>query len=190
MQQVLGAAGTLGSLVLVGVTIWYAWQTQQMVREMRDARVATVRPSLHLDLGGFTGAASVDIENLGVGPAVDVSVDLVVASPQGELERRRWTTPLMRSGDRKTMLMPNKDGVFGRPAPVKEWADMGAVIRMSGVCRDLDSREHAVDDILDFSAHSDRGPEGNWEGVEERLPKNVERIAKELERIGDGLNRS
>jgi hypothetical protein len=41
MRQALANARLVSSLVLVGVTIWYAWQTQQMVREMRNARATT-----------------------------------------------------------------------------------------------------------------------------------------------------
>jgi len=189
MGQVLGTAAAIGSLALVGVTVWYAWQTQQMVREMRNSRIAAIRPSLRLDLGGFSTAASIEVENLGVGPAVDVSVDLIVLVGGDEIERQHWSVPLLRSGERRTMLMPNKDGNLGNFAPVQYWAERDSRILMTGSCLDLDGREHRIDDDFSFAVHSSRGPEGSWEGVEDRLPKNVEKIAKELESIRRRLER-
>jgi hypothetical protein len=49
VQNVLSAAGLLGSVSLVGITARYALQTQQMVREMRAGRLAGVRPDVRLD---------------------------------------------------------------------------------------------------------------------------------------------
>lgn len=189
MSESLTSAAAAGSLVLVAVTIWYAWQTQQMVREMRRGRVEAVRPCLRLDLGGVYGASTLEIANLGVGPAVDVSVELVVFFDGDETQREGWTTPLLRSGDSRTMLMPNKDGVEGSFAPAQYWADHDTRIQMAGRCRDLDGRIHKIEDSLSFASHATRGVEGSWAGVEDRLPTNVEKLAKELAAIRKALER-
>jgi hypothetical protein len=190
LGNLLGTTTAIGSLVLVAVTVWYAWQTQQMVREMRHARVASLRPALRLDLGPFPRAASIEIENVGVGPATDVSVDIIVIASGVELEREHWSVPLLKSGDRRTMLMPNKDASKASFAPVEYWAERDTRICLAGTCRDLDGREHPIDDVFSFAVHATRSPEGSWEGVEDRVPKNIEAIAKELERIRRQLERA
>lgn len=180
MQQVLNMATAFGSLVLVAVTIWYAWQTQHMVREMREARVASLRPSVQLDLGVIGGTAYVEVVNVGVGPATDISATLVVETDEGELESHNWTRALLRSGESQTMLVPRGSGGLMDLSTLKK---MGVRTRMTGTCLDLDGREHVIDDTLSFAILGDRSPEGEWEGVDDRWPKNVEKIAKELEGI-------
>lgn len=184
MQQVLNMASVFGSLVLVGVTIWYAWQTQQMVREMREARVASLRPSVCLNLGRVGSVGYVEVENLGVGPATDISATLVVETTDGVFQSEGWTRALLRSGESQTMLVPRGPGGFLKLTKLKE---LGAQVRITGTCLDLDGRIHAIDDSLSFAVLGDRSPEGEWERVADRLPKNVEKIADELERIGDLL---
>jgi hypothetical protein len=43
-----GFAIVVLTFVLVAVTVWYAWQTRRMVREMRDSRELSVLPHLAL----------------------------------------------------------------------------------------------------------------------------------------------
>lgn len=181
MQQTLGTASLLGSLVLVVVTVWYAWQTQQMVREMRHARIAALRPCIRLDLGLIGATAYLNVENVGVGPAANVTATIAVKTEHGEHESHIWTKALLRSGESQTLLMPRRpDGSLMTLSSLKE---LGAEATIHGSCLDLDGRAHDVHDTLSFSILGDRDPEGSWEGVVDRWPKNVEKIAKELEQI-------
>jgi hypothetical protein len=177
MQQALVTTSIIGSLVLVAVTTWYAWQTQQMVREMRAARAASVRPAIRLDLGLVGGTAYVEVENVGAGPALNIEADLTVSTDEGEVEHHHWTRALLRISESQTMLVPNDFKLLS------ELKDLGATVAINGTCQDLDDREHPISDTLSFVTLGDRSPEGEWTGVEDRVPKNVEAIAKELKEI-------
>jgi len=188
MEQALGIASIIGSLILIGITTWYAWQTQQMVREMRQARIETLRPSVILDLGVVGGTAYLSTENVGVGPAKDISVTITVYTDDEELESHTWTRALFRSGESQTLLVPA--GPTKSLMGLSELKEMGAQATMKGTCLDLDGRTHNINDTLSFAELGDRSPEGEWESVDSRWPKNVEKMAKELEGIHSFLKNS
>ncbi len=181
MSQALAFVSIIGSLVLVAVTTWYAWQTQQMVREMRAARAATLRPFVRLDLGLVGGVAYLKVENVGVGPATDIDVTLTVDTDEKQLESHHWRRALLRSGESQTLLVPG--GQSGTLMDLSELKAIGARARMSGTCRDLDGHTHVVNQDLSFVELGERSPEGSWEGVDDRVPKNIEKIAKAIDGI-------
>lgn len=182
--SLLVTASLIGGLALVAVTIWYAWQTQQMVREMRETRIASVRPSVRLDLHVVGGVANVEVANVGPGAAIGIDASLVVEADENQLESHQWTRALLGSGDTQTMLVPRGPGHLMKLSELKE---LGARTRITGRCFDVDGREIAIDDSLSFAKLGDRSPEGEWKGVTERLPENVEKMAKELEGIRSAI---
>ncbi len=184
MDALWSKASVVGSFVLLFVTIWYAWQTQQMVREMRVARTASVRPSVHLDLGVVGGLGYLQVENVGVGPAVDVVLGVHVRSKDGLDQTAHVTAPILRSGQSKTLLLPTrKTGGF---MPIATLISSGVAATMEGQCTDLDGRMHSINDSLDFS-RVDRSHEGRWETENDRWPRNLEAISKELATIRELL---
>jgi hypothetical protein len=147
---------------------------------MRRARIASLRPSIRLNMRVIGGIATVDVENLGVGPATGIDATLVVETDEEELESHPWTRALMRTGERQTMLVPRGQG---RLMKLSELEALAVRVRISGTCADLDGREHVIADVLSFAVLGDRSPEGSWVGVEDRVPENIEKVAKELEAI-------
>ena len=48
MQAASALANVLLVCILVGVTAWYAWQTQRMAKEMREQRMDAIRPVIDI----------------------------------------------------------------------------------------------------------------------------------------------
>jgi hypothetical protein len=78
------AISAISTVVLVIVTGVYAYLTWGMVRETRRARKQEVMPVINLDVEPFSiGAWAPKIENIGNGPAIDVT-GTVTLEPGGE----------------------------------------------------------------------------------------------------------
>lgn len=155
MTEFLAIATAALSLALVCVTIWYAWQTQQMVREMASSRAAAIRPALRLDFGVIDGShAFLVLENVGVGPAMQVSVTLEIKGFAGTPTSDPLSLPLIRPGDRRDLFYPAWGGKD--LMTLETLASVPARITLAGECCDLDGRVHTVSDVLDFSTALDR----------------------------------
>lgn len=150
-----GTAGATGAMVmltlaLVLVTLYYAWQTRQTVREMREARHAQVRPHLvpffrYNEPG--VGIGAIYIVNLGQGSALDIDATMSL-EPNGIVTR--WRAAILRSG-RRRLWSPTTQG--GRKKALHPVLAAGktprTAVRIVGRCRD----------VL-----------GTWHDFEERVP--------------------
>jgi len=175
----LALATTALTFALVCVTIWYAWQTQQMVREMASARAAAVKPAPRLDYGVLPeGLVFLVLENVGVGPAVQLSVALEVRGFAGSHEPDRLKVPLLRSGENIILRYPawgGKDLIS-----LDNLASVPATISMTGECLDLDGQRHQVSDELDFAASQDRIPRLDIMDAQARQTQILEAIRRDL----------
>jgi hypothetical protein len=65
------------TFALVAITAYYAWQTQNMVREMRDSRELSVLPKLTVDLSWLGPVNPVPaIINVGQGAAMRADLNV------------------------------------------------------------------------------------------------------------------
>jgi hypothetical protein len=134
---------------LVAITAYYAWRTQQMVREMRHARELSVRPILAIELRFIApNFADLAITNAGAGPAVDVDVELVAeptATSEHERDARRWRT---------SVLAPGGSHEFAPPAGLnmEDFAREFACVRVQGTLRDALGEQREVEaEIADLA---------------------------------------
>lgn len=187
MQEFLAIAGLIGSLALVGITIWYAWQTQQMVREMRAGRRSSIRPRLKLHTQSFGRNVLTKIENVGAGPALDISCEVTATMSDGTAPQIvRWNSPILRSGEGQLLDFP-LDAVSDSMS-LDTLHERGCVLGIEGSCMDTDGARHHVAGELKFLQSADRGPQVTVTGVDDQWPRNIECIAKELGRIGDSID--
>lgn len=157
MADLLALATTVLTLALVGITFWYAWQTQQMVREMAQARSAAVRPALRLDFGLLPEeSVFLVLENVGVGPALQVSVVLEIKGFTTSYEPDRLDLPLVRPGERFDFLYPTWGGA--ELMSLENVASVPVSIVMTGNCIDVSGRQHSVHDELSFADAMNRVP--------------------------------
>jgi hypothetical protein len=126
------------TLALVLVTLYYAWQTRQTVREMREARHAQVRPHLvpffrYNEPG--VGIGAIYIVNLGQGSALDIDATMSL-EPDGIVTR--WRAAILRSG-RRRVWSPTAHG--GRKKTLHPVLAAGkssrTVVHIAGRCRDV-----------------------------------------------------
>ncbi len=179
MTELLALATTALTFALVCVTIWYAWQTQQMVREMASARAAAVRPALRLDYGVLPeGLVFLVLENVGVGPAVQVSVQLEIRGFTSSHEPDSLKVPLVRSGENIVLHYP----AWGDHdlMSLDNLASVPATIRMTGECLDLDGQRHHVLDELSFAAPQDRIPRLDMLDAQARQTQILDAVQREL----------
>jgi len=126
------------TLALVLITLYYAWQTRQTVREMREARHAQVRPHLvpffrYNEPG--VGIGAIYIVNLGQGSALDIDATMSL-EPNGIVTR--WRAAILRSG-RRRVWSPTTHGSKKKTLHPVLAAGKSArtVVHIAGRCRDV-----------------------------------------------------
>lgn len=94
----------IATVVLAGVTIWYAYSTNEILKEQRVARKATVIPKV---LGKLEFLAPtflvLRIENVGKGPAINAFVEFKVLPGEG---KHKWNNTLITPGEYSRLTLP------------------------------------------------------------------------------------
>ena len=151
---------TIATLVLtfalVVITAHYAWQTQRMVREMRDSRELSVLPKITIDLTYLGPLNAVPtLTNVGSGPALNADLEVVfepvdpdVQPP--EVRRLRWN--VIAPGERIRLFPPDAGN---RLMTTDEMATRYARVRVRGTAGDsLGNQrpvEHCLEDLEQWS---------------------------------------
>lgn len=177
-MDALAVVNAVAVLLLVVITGYYAFQTREMVEEMREARRAPLLPKLVLDLsflGGIYGV--VTVQNVGPGPALDV--DMVVqfehAEKGGKAEERAWRDHLMVPGEAHSFHFNDPPGA----TEPNEWMDIYPFVSLKGHAYDALGGRHEISqriatrDVLEVKTQA-----------EELLPSDHGEVAaKALEKI-------
>lgn len=144
----------IGNFTLLGVTVWYAWQTQQMVREMREGRIASVRPILRLDIHLIGANVLLKIENVGPGPALDVHTSMRASDSSNDDEQTtKWNAPILRAGEHHLFHFPmTSAGDIPTFAVLQE---SECVVALSGTCQNAHGLEYTIKDCLRFGKTMD-----------------------------------
>jgi hypothetical protein len=139
------------TFALVAITGYYAWQTQQMVKEMRRSRELGVLPRITLDLG-YLGPVYVTpvIRNVGAGPALnaDLTVTFEPADPDNDAPVVRELRRNVIAPGEQFRLMPPDDGP-GRVMPTQKLAATYVRIRATGTMADSLGQQHQVDEVFE-----------------------------------------
>ena len=146
--------------VLVVATIFYAKRTHDMVVEMRDSRHAQLMPKLKLGVRHI-GPFNSDVKIMNVGPGAAVNIQLEFWFGQDIEDRRRWTSPLMTSGEDVQFFFP--DGATNDRF-VQDWK----TISMKASYNDVFNQKHEIEESFDFANY--------WRQV---------KISNQLDREGD-----
>jgi hypothetical protein len=143
-----GAFSALLTLALVAVTIFYAIQNRRMVGEMANANAMTILPKLAIDFHRIgPNTVEVLIQNLGLGPALDVDVSLSfdpLADRPLPADNRRYRRNVIAPGERERFLPPGDLNANMDRLP-REYA----AIRLGGSMRDAAGNEHVVAEVFD-----------------------------------------
>lgn len=142
-----GAVTAALTAVLVLITGYYAWQNRRMVGEMRRARLAVLVPKLALEfhyLGPMT--ATVAIQNVGPGAALDIDVRLIYEPVQAgqEAPERRWRRNVLASGEQFDFLDP-----AGIQNNIGALSSKYKAIRLVGTMKDAIGSKHTVEESFE-----------------------------------------
>jgi len=103
-------ATTALTIVLVLITGWYAFETRRIVRRMDQEREALTRPTLVFSLIPWTANnVKLRVENVGVGPALDITGRIVSVVDDNELTVS-WQYPCLISGKYEEFGIPIPGG--------------------------------------------------------------------------------
>jgi hypothetical protein len=152
MAPVAATASAVAAFILVRITrrytdlmATYTEHTNRMVHEMRAEREDAMRPRL-VPLVRFDEANTgrVHVQNIGPGIALDVQV--VLSFEPGEM-RSRITLPFLLAGEQRPWQTSRRNYLRGVPAPYSPEAHLPnhTHVHLTGTCRDLLGRTHAVD---------------------------------------------
>ena len=149
-QTNLSVLTLLSSLILVGITAWYAWQTHKTVVEMRESRRSAVEPHIRLDFELLGSCGVAKIENLGPGPALDVRARVTHGdSGDGPEASASWDSPVLRVGESRLLRYPLERGEH---IPLSTLKERGTIFVLAGTCKSVTGEVHAVKDSLEFSS--------------------------------------
>jgi hypothetical protein len=183
MSQITVA--TILTAVLVGITGYYAWQTNRMVKEMRRARGAQILPRIvpNLQLLGG-GNAFLRIDNVGPGPALKVDVEFWL-EPNGD--HRRWRAPLIPSGDGQS-FDPAPGEAGNEKLLLDNMTAQYSELRVTGACFDALGQPHAIDERLEirhFWTTRKAGLGIQPQDRQREMAGHLDRIAKDLKGLRD-----
>jgi hypothetical protein len=183
----LAVINGIAIVVLVGVTGYYAWQTREMAKEMRSARLLSLLPKLVLDIG-MIGPTYGDIvvRNVGSGPALDADLTLVFeGSEAAEREEREWLAHVIATGEEHEFLPPREvnsmDGFAARHP----------TISLAGTIHDALGQAHEVDERIDIAEAWGRVESAlhRWEeSPATKVAREFEKTRKQLEKIDSRLS--
>jgi hypothetical protein len=188
------------TLALVLITAHYAWQTQRMVREMRDSRELSVLPKISIDLS-YLGPVNAfpALTNVGSGPALNADLEVVFepidpdAHPR-DVRRLRWN--VIAPGERIRLFPPEHEG--NRLMSTDEMAARYARVRVRGSVEDsLGSKrqvDHCLEDLQQWSqlvrdAHvlADEPPAKEIAREVKALAREMRDTRREIERLRNDL---
>lgn len=153
----LQTATLLLTAALVLVTVYYAVQTQLMVREMREARRLSVRPKLTIDLDPIgPGFALVKVLNVGAGACVDADLTLEFVAKPGDRssQTRRWRMNFIAPGEQHRFFPPLDDKE--QPLDIEPFTTEYERVRLTGSVRDVLGEAVVVEEEI-------RNLEERWE---------------------------
>jgi hypothetical protein len=177
-----GRAVAVTTGILVIVTLWYAWQTRQMVSQMESARAAQIRP--HLALGVDLergGGVFLRVVNAGAGPAM--SVDVRIESEPGPGVRIPYMAPVLAPGAGQSFIV--RDSANRAVVDLKQLVHtlQAKRVKLTGTCTDALGRGHQVADSLSLEEYSDAYHSRTWRAQPD---DQLKRIADALERKAGG----
>lgn len=182
---------TFATIVLVGITVYYAWQNRTMAIEMRKARELTVLPHIALDLHSI-GPVNIDvvIRNAGQGPALNLDAILRFHLREGQeaeagavLERRVQLGYLAPAQMKEFLPPANAQGGWSFPA----LAALLEAVTLDGTVQSALNQTHPVtlriDDLSEKQRRLVEAQRRYQAPVLDRIHAELEKTRHALERL-------
>ena len=131
----------LSTLILVGITGYYAWQTHRMVEEMTASRLGQLRPILvpRITIHPlFPHLGRYGVEN--VGPAVGLGIDVTLRFEPGDM---RWTLQTMALAPRESRPFMTEGRI--PDYDLRKHGETWNAVHLVGHCLDVSGLRHEID---------------------------------------------
>jgi copper chaperone CopZ len=169
------------TIVLVGITAWYANETRRIVNRMDREREEMRRPELALQLVPWQATLlKLRIQNVGAGPAFDVKGEIVAETKLG-IATIPWSYNLLNVGKYEEFGIPVSDKKCEHDyniikAAVKKVRATFTYNSSSGI-------EYTLDDLINIQELTDDWIESQMLATQDHPDRIMPRIAKTLEEI-------
>lgn len=173
-MEALATINSIATIILVLITGVYVVLTGFLLREARRARQSEKEPNLVATLIPLDGmSVKLRIYNAGIGPAVDVSVDMFF-EPLSEIAKTKWIQPVLLGNSFEDFRLPGLDWALDKLAATHD----RLVVDMHWA----DSFGHAHQHSLDFRL---KELSGSWTTAGQMIPPDD--TATQLGKIRDEL---
>lgn len=170
------------TVLLAGITWWYAFLTSRILDATRQAQKDAVRPQVFFKIETHVGVRDLLLPylvNLGIGPATNIHISITYLADEAE-ENSTWRSPIMTSGEERRLIPVGFDENGNRD--LNFFKRVNHVV-LRGSCNDLYGNE--IDIVQDLNVEewiSSYVVSGQIDN-----PKNQE-LARPLQDISDYLS--
>ena len=122
-MEILPYLSQYANLILIAITAIYATLTWMMLKEMREARKADLKPCIKasLDLIG-SDTVVLKIQNIGKGAAIDTNAEFSLEP--SENVKATWKYRLLGSSESKRFLLPDPDKKYTLDALTEKYEEV------------------------------------------------------------------
>lgn len=171
-------ASVIVTVVLVGINVYYAWQSRRTIAEMEIARKAEFMPHVKASLS-FIGPVFLvlGLTNFGKGPAIDVKATITF-SPSNET--RFWEQHVMSPSESIRIFLPEGN--------IDKVCEKAARISVKGKYTDIFGQHFEVDEVIDTKDFIEKVKQLK-QLVELDLPRLVRGIKEEISKVNGAVER-
>jgi heme/copper-type cytochrome/quinol oxidase subunit 2 len=144
------------TVVLVGVTIYYAIQTKRSaeatkstVDVMKESTKAQFLPYVKASLISIGPmAVALDIINAGKGPAKELTVEFALGDKK--VQTNKWTQPLLVSGDFRRFPIPTDSGT---EINIDHFKKNKTILHIESKYNDIFDQKHSNNETIDVTGY-------------------------------------
>jgi hypothetical protein len=188
-----GAILTLSAtILLVGLTAWYAWETRRIVRSMERDREELLRPVLVFEVVPWTvNLLKLRVQNVGNGAALRIAGQIRTQTTAGEEVVRPWSYSVLTS---------QKYEEFGIPMPsnsnladkfnVQTIKELVSSVRAEVTYESVTHARYELNESIPVPTLLDDWASSGMLATEDHPERIMPRIAKALENIEKDLSKT
>jgi hypothetical protein len=180
-MEILPYLSQYANLILIAITAIYATLTWMMLKEMREARKAELRPCIKasLDLIG-SDIVVLKIQNIGKGAAIDINAEFSLEP--SENAKATWQYRLLSSTESKRFLLPDPDKKYTLDALTEKYKEVIVKISYKDVFNEMHEETLSIN-LKEFK----EGLFGSIMLLDTSMKEHIEDIKKHIKEISKNL---
>ena len=180
-MEILPYLSQYSNLILIAITAIYATLTWMMLKEMREARKAELRPYIKASLDlTVSNTVFLKIQNIGKGTAIDINAEFSLEP--SENAKAKWQYRLLNQSESKRFFPPDPDKKYKLDALIEKYEKV--IVKIT--YRDIFKEEHK--EILSNNLKEFKeGLFGSRMILDTSMKKDIEDIKKYIEETSKNL---